>query len=75
MNVFSHQAGGTTIPALAGHSASLSNSIMTVIGGYNTIRGFNHKVYQYNILRSEWSSMDTESVVPPPAGIVLAHFD
>ena len=61
------QAGGQSWP-LAGHSASLSGSIMTVIGGYHPTHGFNSKVLQYNILMRRWSTMSTDNVATPPAG-------
>ena len=59
-------------PKVAGHTATLAEDEMVLIGGYDKGSGFNDKTYKYNVLTKQWSQVQTTGPYPkgktPPGG-------
>ena len=53
-------------PRVAGHTATLVEDDMFIIGGYDRLQGFNEDTYKYNVVTKQWSKV--QSTGPSPKG-------
>ena len=51
-------------PKVAGHTATLAEDEMVLIGGFDKVLGFNDKTYKYNVLTKQWSQVQTTGPYP-----------
>ena len=56
--------GPTTAPRLAGHTLTLVNSSILLIGGFSPYNTFNTRVYVYDLHKAAWVEMDTNGSKP-----------
>ena len=51
-------------PKVAGHTATLAEDEMVLIGGFDKVLRFNDKTYKYNVLTKQWSQVQTSGPYP-----------
>ena len=58
------EKGSTTVPKLAGHTLTLVDSSIILIGGFSPYNTSNTLVYVYDLHKAAWVVMDTNGSKP-----------